>query len=102
MMVVSTRSMVGLRSRYLGYDGDNKMRIGNMINRGYARYSFYGGLLAVVLTARSVYDGGMNANDGLRTIEIMWYQVYGRGHRRYIGHWNKAYSYHGYGRPQEE
>ena len=63
-----------------------------MVNLGYARYSFYGGLLAVVLTTRSVYDGSTNANDGLQTIEIMWYRVYGMGRRRYIGHWNKAYS----------
>jgi len=49
-----------------------------MVNRGYARYLFYGGLLAEVK---------------MRTLEIIWYRVYGMGRRRYIGHWDKAYWY---------
>jgi len=33
------------------------------------------------------YGNGTNANGGLQTMEIIWYQAYSVGHRWYISYW---------------
>ena len=77
-------------SWYLGYNGcimggtrpmDINVIVGTRSTVGCGQYSDYervnrgmsGTCSTMVIKRTRCYDGGTNANDGLQTIEIMWY-----------------------------